>query len=164
MQALIAARLDTLSAERKSLLQDAAVIGKVFWAGALASMGDRDPRDVELALHELARKELVRPARSSSMEGEREYGFWHLLVRDVCYAQIPRSSRAARHRAAAAWIEREAGERVDDLSDVLAYHYTQSLELPAPPAKSRSSRSWRQSRAGISPWPGSGVADRRGRR
>ena len=56
-------------------------------------------------------------------------GFWHLLVRDVCYTQIPRSSRAARHRAAAAWIERQAGERVDDLSDVLAYHYTQALEL-----------------------------------
>ena len=129
LQALIAARLDTLSAERKTLLQDAAVIGKVFWAGALASMGEHDPRDVELALHELARKELVRPARSSSMQGEQEYGFWHLLVRDVCYAQIPRSSRAARHRAAAAWIERRAGDRVDDLSDVLAYHYTQALEL-----------------------------------
>jgi class 3 adenylate cyclase len=129
VQALIAARLDTLSAERKSLLQDAAVIGKVFWAGALASMGERDRRDVELALHELARKELIRPVRSSSMQGEQEYGFWHLLVRDVCYAQIPRSSRAARHRAAAGWIERQAGERVDDLSDVLAHHYIQALEL-----------------------------------
>jgi class 3 adenylate cyclase/tetratricopeptide (TPR) repeat protein len=129
VQALIAARLDTLSAERKSLLQDAAVIGKVFWAGALATMGDRNPRDVEVALHDLARKELVRPARSSSMQGEQEYGFWHLLVRDVCYAQIPRSSRAARHGAAAAWIGRQAGDRVDDLSDVLAYHYTQALEL-----------------------------------
>src|ERR1019366_7951689 len=79
VQALIAARLDTLSAELKSLLQDAAVSGKVFWAGALASMGERDPRDVELALHELARKELVRPTRSSSMQGEQEYGFWHLI-------------------------------------------------------------------------------------
>jgi class 3 adenylate cyclase/tetratricopeptide (TPR) repeat protein len=129
VQALIAARLDTLSSERKSLLQDAAVIGKVFWAGALATMGVRDPRDVELALHELARKELVRPVRTSSMQGEQEYGFWHLLVRDVCYAQIPRSSRATRHRAAAAWIEAQAGDRVDDLSDVLAYHYVQALDL-----------------------------------
>jgi predicted ATPase/class 3 adenylate cyclase len=129
VQALIAARLDTLSADRKGLLQDAAVIGQVFWAGALTSMGDREPRDVEHALHELARKELVRPIRTSSMQGEQEYGFWHLLVRDVCYAQIPRSSRVARHRAAAAWIERQAGDRVDDLSDVLAHHYTQALEL-----------------------------------
>jgi class 3 adenylate cyclase/tetratricopeptide (TPR) repeat protein len=129
LQALIAARLDTLSAERKSLLQDAAVVGKVFWAGALSAMGNRDLRDVQQALHDLARKELVRPARISSMQGEREYGFWHVLVRDVCYAQIPRTSRAARHRSAAAWIEERAGERVDDLADVLAHHYLQSLQL-----------------------------------
>ncbi len=69
VQALIAARLDTLSAERKSLLQDASVMGKLFWAGAVAEMGGRDPREVELALHELARKELVRPARTTSMAG-----------------------------------------------------------------------------------------------
>src|SRR5206468_2809868 len=129
VQALIAARLDTLSAKRKSLLQDAAVLGKVFWGGALAEMGGRNPLEVEQALHELSRKELLRPSRTSSMEGETEYGFWHLLVRDVCYAQIPRAARAARHRAAAAWLERQAVERVEDIADVLAYHYVQALEL-----------------------------------
>ncbi|MDQ1535333.1 MAG: hypothetical protein QOF28_3094 [Actinomycetota bacterium] len=129
VRALIAARLDTLSAERKSLLQDAAVIGNVFWSGALAEMGGREQAEVEQALHELARKELVRPARSSSMEGETEYGFWHVLVRDVCYEQIPRAARAVRHRSVAAWIERKAGERAEDLADVLAHHYLTALEL-----------------------------------
>jgi class 3 adenylate cyclase/tetratricopeptide (TPR) repeat protein len=129
LQALIAARLDTLSPERKSLLQDAAVLGKVFWVGALAEIGGRDPDELELALHELARKELVRPARVSSMEGESEYSFWHLLVRDVAYGQIPRAERARRHRAAATWIERQGGERVEDLAEVLAHHYLQALEL-----------------------------------
>jgi class 3 adenylate cyclase/tetratricopeptide (TPR) repeat protein len=129
VQALIAARLDTLPSERKQLLQDAAVIGSVFWAGAVVEIGGRDAREVELALHELTRKELVRPARTSSMESEHEYGFWHLLVRDVCYAQIPRAARAARHRAAAEWIEQKAGERVEDLADVLAHHYLTALEL-----------------------------------
>ena len=129
LQALIAARLDTLSPERKGLLQDAAVLGKVFWTGALAEIGGRDPGELELALHELARKELVRPARTSSMEGESEYSFWHLLVRDVAYSQIPRAERARRHRSAAAWIERKAGERVEDLAEVLAHHYLQALEL-----------------------------------
>jgi class 3 adenylate cyclase/tetratricopeptide (TPR) repeat protein len=129
VQALIAARLDTLSPERKSLLQDASVLGKVFWAGAVASMGDRDKAEVEQALHELARKELVRPARATSMEGEHEYGFWHVLVRDVCYGQIPRAARAARHQAAAAWLEAKAGERAEDLADVLAHHYQTALEL-----------------------------------
>ena len=129
VQALIAARLDTLSPERKSLLQDAAVVGKLFWAGALVEMGGRDPREVDQALHELARKELVRPARISSMEGEAEYAFWHVLVRDVCYVQIPRAARGARHKAAAAWIERKAGERAEDLAEVLAHHYLQAFEL-----------------------------------
>jgi class 3 adenylate cyclase len=129
VQALIAARLDTLRPERKSLLQDAAVIGKVFWASAVAEMGGLDHGEVELALHELARKELVRPARTSSMEGESEYSFWHLLVRDVAYSQIPRAQRSRRHRAAAEWIERKAGERVEDLAEVLAHHYLQALEL-----------------------------------
>ena len=129
VQALIAARLDTLSPDRKSLLQDAAVLGKVFWAGALAEMGGRELEEVEQALHELSRKELVRPARTSSMAGEHEYAFWHVLVRDVCYGQIPRAARATRHQAAAAWIERKAGERVEDLADVLAHHYLAALEL-----------------------------------
>jgi class 3 adenylate cyclase/tetratricopeptide (TPR) repeat protein len=129
VQALIAARLDTLSPERKSLLQDAAVLGKFFWAGALAEMGGREPHEVEQALHELSRKELVRAVRRSSMEGEAEYAFWHLLVRDVCYAQIPRAGRAVRHRAAATWIEAKAGERGEDLADVLAHHYLTALDL-----------------------------------
>ena len=129
VQALIAARLDTLSPERKSLLQDAAVVGKVFWAGTLAAMGDQDVREAELALHELSRKELVRPARRSSMEGEHEYAFWHVLVRDVAYGQIPRADRARRHRAAAAWLEAKAGERVEDQADLLAHHYQEALEL-----------------------------------
>jgi tetratricopeptide (TPR) repeat protein len=129
IHALIAARLDTLSPERKALLQDAAVLGKMFWAGAVSTMEDRDPREVERALHELSRKELVRPARQSSMEGEAEYSFWHLLVRDVAYRQIPRARRAAKHLAAAEWLEAKAGARVEDLAEVLAYHTGEALSL-----------------------------------
>ena len=90
VQALIAARLDTLSPERKSLLQDAAVVGKVFWAGALAEMGGREPArgraGAARAVAQGARPPLARLARC---EDEAEYGFWHLLVRDVCYAPDP---------------------------------------------------------------------------
>jgi tetratricopeptide (TPR) repeat protein len=129
VQSLIAARLDTLSADRKALLHDAAVVGKVFWAGALAAMGDRPLDEVEQALHELLRKELVRPSRTSTMEGESEYAFWHALVRDVAYGQTARGDRARRHRSAATWLEGKAGERVEDHAEVLAHHYLQALEL-----------------------------------
>ena len=127
--ALIAARLDTLPPERKSLLADAAVMGKVFWAGAVAAMGEREVGEVTETLRELVRKELVRPARHSSMAGEVEYAFWHVLARDVAYSQLPRASRAARHVAAARWIESMAPGRVEDLADVLAYHYATALDL-----------------------------------
>jgi class 3 adenylate cyclase/tetratricopeptide (TPR) repeat protein len=129
VQALIAARLDTVDPDTKSLLADAAVIGKVFWAGAVAAMGDRDPQIVSTALRDLSRKELVRPARQSSMQGEAEYSFWHILARDVVYNQLPRASRANRHVAAAAWIESKVPGRVEDLADVLAYHYATALDL-----------------------------------
>ena len=127
--ALLAARLDTLPPERKAMLADAAVVGKVFWAGAVAAMGERDLAVVTDALRELGRKELVRPARRSSIEGEAEYAFWHVLARDVAYGSIPRASRAARHVAAARWIEAKSPDRVEDLADVLAYHYATAVEL-----------------------------------
>ena len=129
VHALIAARLDTLEPDAKSLLADAAVIGKVFWAGAIAHMGDRDLDAVTGVLRDLSRKELVRSERQSAMEGEAEYSFCHILTRDVAYAQLPRGSRAARHVAAAAWIESKAPGRIEDLADVLAYHYATAFDL-----------------------------------
>jgi class 3 adenylate cyclase/tetratricopeptide (TPR) repeat protein len=129
IQALIAARLDTLSPEWKSLLHAAAVVGKVFWSGAVASVSGVAEGTVEEALHELSSKELVRPIRTSSVQGEDEYSFWHVLVRDVAYGQLPRAARAAKHRAAAEWIERIAGERVTDHAELLVHHYGRALEL-----------------------------------
>ncbi len=129
LQALIAARLDTLPPDRKALLQDAAVIGKVFWSGAVAAMGERERPEVEQALHELGRKELVRPFRQSAMEGEQELGFWHVLVRDVAYGQVPRAQRAAKHVRVADWLEQKAGDRVEDVAEVLAYHTGEAIAL-----------------------------------
>ena len=129
VQGMIAARIDTLDVEDKALLQDAAVIGKVFWSGAVSEIGDRDPVDVEQRVHELSRRELVRAVRRSSVEGEREFTFWHALVRDVAYGQIPRVARAAKHVAAARWIERVAGDRVEDHAEILASHYVTALDL-----------------------------------
>ena len=71
IQATIAARLDSLPASRKSLIHVASVIGKVFWSGALASMGGIDRAVAEEMLHELVRKELVRPARASTVRADR---------------------------------------------------------------------------------------------
>lgn len=129
LQALITARLDTLSPEHRGMLSDAAVIGKTFWAGAVAAIGNLPEADVRVGLRELSHRGLVRPVRRASMEGESEYVFGHVLVRDVAYAQLARRSRAARHSAAASWIESKASERLEDVADVLAHHYVTALEL-----------------------------------
>ncbi len=129
LQALIAARLDTLTPDRKALLQDAAVVGKVFWSGAVAGVGGLDERTVRDGLHELVRRDLIRPTRLSSVEGQAEFSFGHGLVRDVAYAQIPRAVRVRKHELAAGWIEEIAGDRVADYAELLAHHYGGALTL-----------------------------------
>ena len=129
VQAVIAARLDALPSDQKALLADAAVVGSVFWDGAVVAMEAREPAELEAALSGLLERRLIRRVRESSMEGEREFAFVHALARDVAYAQLTRTSRAARHVAAAAWLESKALGRVEDLADVLAYHYATALEL-----------------------------------
>jgi class 3 adenylate cyclase/tetratricopeptide (TPR) repeat protein len=119
VQGIIGARLDSLPPEEKALLQDAAVIGKVFWLGALGA--------TERQLHALQQKEFVQRARRSSVEGQTEFSFTHLLVRDVAYGQIPRADRAQKHVRAAEWIE--SFGRPEDHAEMVAHHYANALEL-----------------------------------
>jgi class 3 adenylate cyclase/tetratricopeptide (TPR) repeat protein len=128
VQGIIAARLDALPTDEKQLVQGAAVVGKVFWAGALSAIESTPSGVVEERLHGLARRELVRRERRSSVAGETEYVFQHLLVRDVAYGQIPRARRAETHLAAAAWIESLAPDRAEDRAEMLAHHYASALE------------------------------------
>ena len=69
--------------------------------------------------------------RLSSIEGEDELSFWHALVRDVAYQQIPRAPRAEKHMAAARWVEEIAGERAEDQAETLVHHYGEAYELAA---------------------------------
>jgi class 3 adenylate cyclase/tetratricopeptide (TPR) repeat protein len=120
--ALIAARLDTLPMEEKALVQDAAVVGRLFWSGAL-------PANDRLAdrLHALERKEFIRREWQSSVADEDEFTFRHVLVRDVAYGQIPRAQRARKHQLTAEWIESLG--RPQDHAELLAHHYVAALEL-----------------------------------
>ena len=129
VQALVAARLDTLRPELKAVLHDAAVVGRLFWSGAIAAVGSREQDAVRRDLNELVRREFVRPLRVSSVEDDEEFTFWHALVRDVAYQQIPRGPRADKHLAVAAWIEKTAEERLEDHAEFLVYHYGQALEI-----------------------------------
>jgi class 3 adenylate cyclase/tetratricopeptide (TPR) repeat protein len=127
VQGIVAARLDALPDDEKALLQDAAVIGKVFWLGAASGIGTLDSAAAEDCLHRLERKEFVRRERRTSVAEESEYAFRHLLVRDVAYSQIPRARRAEKHRLAAEWLEGLG--RPEDNAEMLAHHYSSALDF-----------------------------------
>jgi class 3 adenylate cyclase/tetratricopeptide (TPR) repeat protein len=127
VQGIIAARIDGLRAEEKALLQDAAVVGKVFWLSAITGLSAGERWTLEERLHGLERKEFIRREQQSSVALETEYVFRHLLVRDVAYGQIPRAARAEKHRLAAEWLEGLG--RTEDHAEMLAHHYLSALEL-----------------------------------
>ena len=122
VQGIIAARLDVLERDDKELLQDAAVLGRVFWVGGLA----RDRNEAEAALHRLERREFVQRERRSTVANETEYAFRHALVREVAYEQIPRAQRGDKHRRVADWLETLG--RSEDFAELLAHHYIAVLE------------------------------------
>ncbi len=122
LQGIVAARLDGLAADEKAILQEASVMGKVFWAGAVGG-GER----TEPLLQVLARKGFLTRQRRSSVEQESEWSFAHMLLRDVAYGQIPRGERSAKHRRAAEWIASLG--RPDDHAELLAHHWGTAIEL-----------------------------------
>jgi predicted ATPase len=131
VQGLIAARLDGLPPEEKDVLQNAAVVGKVFWQGAIEAVDGIDAPTTDECLRALQRKQFVQRARRSSVRDENEYAFRHVLIRDVAYAQIPRGSRVEKHQRAAAWIESLG--RPDDHAEMLAHHHVSALKLAGRP-------------------------------
>jgi class 3 adenylate cyclase len=124
VKAMIAARLDALPKEERSVLNDAAVIGKVFWAGVLGGLGTGGDQ-LDLALESLESRGLIRTSKSSRVEGDREYAFRHILIRDVAYGTITKSARKDRHRAVAAFFEQTTPDR-DSLAAILAYHWKEA--------------------------------------
>jgi class 3 adenylate cyclase/tetratricopeptide (TPR) repeat protein len=127
VQGIIAARLDALPPDEKLLVQNAAVLGKVFWAGAAARLSGLSDAALDEAIYGLQRKGLLRRERRSAVGGEEEIAFRHVLVRDAAYGQIPRAARAEKHAVAAEWLE--ALGRADDHAELLAHHYQSALGL-----------------------------------
>jgi predicted ATPase len=121
IRTLLAARVDALPAAEKRALQDAAVIGRVFWATAIESIEAQSRLHEALAALEQRGLLITRP--SSSLPGHTELSFGHGLVREVAYQSIPRAQRCRAHAAVAAWLEQRAGDRREELIELIAYHY-----------------------------------------
>ncbi len=127
LQALIAARIDRLAPEAKALLQRAAVIGRIFWEGALEHLSP-ELESLEAPLDDLRLREFVLDEERSSIRGEKAYKFKHVLIREVAYSGLSKSARAEHHARFAEWLKERAGE---ELLEIRAFHLDRATALLA---------------------------------
>jgi len=121
IRALLAARLDALPAAERALVLDASAGGRTFWRGALERMGTPPGTLIDL-LAALERRDLIRRETVSAIEGDQQYTFTHVLIRDVAYDLLPRAARHARHEHFARFLEESTGE-VGEAGAALARHW-----------------------------------------
>jgi tetratricopeptide (TPR) repeat protein len=120
IQALLAARIDELSPDERSVIEPAAVIGHEFWRQAVVELSP-DDLAVSASLQRLIRKELIGRARSSFAD-EDAFRFRHILIRDATYPGIPKARRAELHERFADWLECTMPE----FEEIIGYHLEQS--------------------------------------
>ena len=121
VRGILAGRLDALPPAERRLLLDAAVTGKVFWRGGLAEMAEESP-SLSDVLGALERRDLIRREAVSAIEGDEQYSFTHVLIRDVAYELLPRARRQQRHAELAAFLEQATAE-VGEAAAATARHW-----------------------------------------
>ncbi|MGZ8716485.1 MAG: ATP-binding protein, partial [Gaiellaceae bacterium] len=125
LQALIAARIDRLPPAQRTLVQRAAAMGRLFMRGALEHLSP-EMKDVEGALEELVARDLVVREARATISGELAFKFKHVLIREVAYSGLSKSSRADLHHKFASWLGERAG---DELLEIRAFHLDQAARL-----------------------------------
>jgi class 3 adenylate cyclase/tetratricopeptide (TPR) repeat protein len=128
VRGIIAARLDGLPPEERGVVLDASVLGKIFWRGVLERLGSGNGRLADI-LDSLEARDFVRREPSSRLEGDEEYSFKHILIREVAYSTLPKAVRRERHAAVAQLIEEFTGTRIGASASILAHHWEQAGEL-----------------------------------
>ena len=127
IRGLVAARLDALPAEERDVILDASIAGRLFWRGAIERIA-RDPDSLGAALAALERRDLIRRDAVSRIEGDEQWSFKHVLIRDVAYDLQPRARRREGHRHIAEFIEASTPE-VGEAGAALARHWRGAGEL-----------------------------------
>jgi class 3 adenylate cyclase/tetratricopeptide (TPR) repeat protein len=125
VRAAIAARIDSLPHDARTALLHASVIGQSFWRGVLDQIGQLE--QVDGSLDALEARGLIRRHAQSQVEGDAEFSFKHVLIRDVAYATLPRALRRDLHVATARVIEASVPDPTE-LAWVLAHHWREGGE------------------------------------
>jgi predicted ATPase len=126
IRGIVSARLDALPPGERAVLLDAAVVGKVFWTGALERMSSGELELVEL-LDSLEGRDLIRREPVSRLSGDQQFSFKHDLIRDAAYATLPRQQRRTRHAQVAAFLEETTSE-IPAAASALAQHWREAGE------------------------------------
>jgi predicted ATPase len=126
VRGIVAARLDALPAAERALVLDAAVAGKTFWRGALERMaGDRN--GLSELLGALEERDLIVRDTASIIEGQQQFSFKHVLIREVAYELLPRARRQERHARVAEFFEASTAE-LGEVTAALARHWRDAGE------------------------------------
>jgi len=119
---VLQARLHALDERARSALQDASVIGHVFWDRALAAIDAEAPA----SLNELLHKEMALARPESTFSGSREYAFVHHLLHQVTYESVLKARRQVAHARAAVWLAEHLHDRAGEFLAVTAEHYARA--------------------------------------
>ena len=129
IHALLAARLDQLDPDERSVAERASIEGRVFHRGAVLELcGPELDGQVDRHLAALLRRELIRPDHPS-FAGEEAFRFRHVLIRDAAYDAMPKEVRADLHERFGAWLQRAAGARMLEHEEVVGYHLEQAFRF-----------------------------------
>ncbi len=130
LQALIAARLDTLSTAERRVVDQASVVGTSFGRDAIAALCD-ELNNVDEVLTSLVRLQIFDQVTSRLNADFGAYKFTQSVVRQVAYATLSRRDRKATHLAVIARYQ-AMGEAAGDVAAILARHYLDAIEaVPA---------------------------------
>ena len=128
LHALIAARLDGLTAQERRLVQDGSVLGKTFTMQGLSALTGRDAAALEPLLASLLRKEVLSVQADPRSPERGQYAFLQDIVKRVAYETLSRKERKAKHLATAEFLLSLPGSDDDEIVEVVAAHYIDALE------------------------------------
>ncbi len=128
IQALLAARIERLRTDERSVVERASVIGKQFYRGAVAELlAPPVAAGIDGHLEALRRKDMVEPEGTYWID-EPVYRFHHVLIRDAAYRSLLKEARSELHERFAEWLQEKAGELVGEHEEVIAFHLEQAHE------------------------------------
>jgi class 3 adenylate cyclase/tetratricopeptide (TPR) repeat protein len=120
VQAVLASRIDRLTAAEKELLQTLAVLGHEFSLALAQSVTSKPNDELESMLAQLQLGEFIHEQPSLAEVG---YSFKHALTQEVAYRSVLAERRRALHKRAARGLEELYAQQLNDHYSDLAHHY-----------------------------------------